>query len=122
MDDCYFKSAHYPYRGQIFHIFNIKNNDKKFIEESYGTLFNLVELFGFRFIKEDCHMGRSGVERDRIIISFIEKKYSIFKTKNIALNSVHIYDFNTRYELFEYLHKEYPTFYQPNLKLAIHET
>lgn len=81
MDDCYFKNAHYPYRGQIFHIFNIKNNDKKFIEESYDTLFNLVELFGFRSIKEDCHMGGSRVERDRIIISFIEKNILYSKQK-----------------------------------------
>lgn len=111
MDDCYFKSAHYPYRGQIFHIFNIQNNDKKFIEESYDTLFDLVELFGFKFIKENCHIGRARVERDRIIIYFIEKKYFMFGPKNIASRSCTWIEFNTRYELFEYLNKKYPTFY-----------
>lgn len=82
MDDCYFENAHYSYRGQIFHIFIVKNNDKKFIEESYNKLFDLVELFGFKFIVEDCHIpGGLGVGRNEIIVCLFESKYFIFEEK-----------------------------------------
>jgi hypothetical protein len=122
MDDCRSKDTHYSYRGKVFHIFNIKDYDKKFIEESYDTLFDLVELFGFRFIRDNFYTGGLRVARNEVIISFLGTRYSIYEEKDIALKLYAWTHFNTRYELFEYLNKKYPTFYQPNLKLAIHET
>lgn len=114
--NCYYRFEHYMYRGYIFHIsIFMKKHDKKFIEESYDTLFDLVELFGFDFNIGNCHSSGQNVRRDNITIYFYGQKF------HVTEKSLWSY-IDTRYELFEYLHKKYPTFYQPNLKLAIHET